>query len=248
MSFKSFILVTLALFSAIPQGFAQDDSRGKTYLVQRILQRYTEAYGGFRDADALSSLSVEGTIEQGGQTFDFLMRKKRPYSFRYRLSSGKNSAITGYNGYTGWTRIETNGEVSIDPLEGQDLSKVRKMARFEGPLFRHLEKRGDKIKYLRRGEFEERSVNVLEVTSNGSRVSHYYIDTHKGHILRIDELDESGEITLQTIYRFHMEVEGYPFAHEVETRMGDKTLSLAKVGRINVNPGLLSFYFEEPKR
>lgn len=246
MTFKSRILVSLTLLLAVSQGFAQEDR--ETYLVQRILQRYTEAYGGFRDADTLSSLSVEGTIEQGGQTFDFLMRKKRPYSFRYRLSSGRNSAITGYNSKSGWTRIETNGEVSIESLKGEDLSKVRAMARFEGPLFRHLEKREDKIKFLKRDEFEERSVNVLEVISSGSRVSHYYIDTHKGHILRIDKIDENGEIAFQTIYRFHLEVEGYPFAHQVETRVGGQILSLAKVGRINVNPGLLSFYFEKPTR
>lgn len=245
MPLKSIISLGILLLSFPLLGLAQD---GESYLLQRILKQYTEAYGGFRDADSLTSLSVEGRIEQGGQTFDFLMRKKRPYSFRYRLSSDHNTAITGYNGRAGWTRIEANGEVTIETLKGEDLYKLRDLARFEGPLFRHLEKRENKIRFLKRDNFEGQAVYILEVIGTRNSRSHYYLDTQKAHILRIDEIDEKGEVAQQTIYRYYREVEGFPFAHEVETRVGDKTLSLARVGEINVNPGLLSFYFEKPKR
>ena len=64
-------------------GYGQSDA----YSLQRILQRYTETYGGFRDAEVLSSISIEGTIEQDGQNYDFLMHQKRPYSMRYRISN-----------------------------------------------------------------------------------------------------------------------------------------------------------------
>lgn len=240
---------TFALFLAMAclplASFAQD---GESFLVQRILQKYTEAYGGLRDADALSSLSVEGTIEQSGQRFDFLMRKKRPYAFRYRLSSGENSAITGYNGSEGWKRVETNGEVTIESLEGKALSDVRDLARFEGPLFRHLEKRENKVTFIRRDMIGDRAVHVLEVSTFGSNRTHYYIDSQRAHILQIDSIEQDGEVGLQTFYRDYQEVDGFPFAREVETRKGGQTLSLARVGEIRVNPGLLSFYFEKPTR
>lgn len=245
MPHNSFISLGILLVCFPVLGLAQD---GDSYLFQRILKQYTEAYGGFRDADAITSLSVEGTIQQGGQTFDFLMRKKRPYSFRYRLSSGHNTAITGYDGRAGWTRVETNGEVSIETLKGEDSINLRALARFEGPLFRHLEKRENKIRFLKRDNFEGDAVYVLEVIGPRNSVSRYYLDTQKAHVLRVDEIDEKGEVAQQTIYRYYRDVEGFPFAHEVETRLGDKTLSLARVGEINVNPGLLSFYFEKPKR
>ena len=67
-------------------------------MLESILQRFTKAYGGFRDVDALSSLSVEGTILQNGQTFDFLMRKKQPHFMRYLLYYDSNSIITVYDG------------------------------------------------------------------------------------------------------------------------------------------------------
>ena len=77
-------LISVCLLYLVPiYGLAQEDA----FTLESVLQRFTKAYGGFRDADALSSLSVEGTILQNGQTFDFLMRKKRPHSMRYRLSN-----------------------------------------------------------------------------------------------------------------------------------------------------------------
>lgn len=238
-------LLAVCFLSLIPAfGYAQSDS----YALQRILQRYTEAYGGFRDADALTSLSVEGTIEQDGQTFDFLMRKKRPYSMRYRLSNASNTMIAGYNRSEAWLRVETNGEVSIRSLDSKEKSALREQARFDSPLFRHLEKSENEIELIERTMIDERSVYVLEVDEFGSDVSRYYLDTVTANIIRVDQLDVEGAVRMQTLYRDYKKVEGFPFAHEIETRIGFETVSLAKVNTIDVNPGLLSFYFQKPKR
>lgn len=224
-------------------GYSQSD----TYALQRILQRYTEAYGGFRDADALSSLSVEGTIEQDGQTFDFLMRKKRPYSLRYRLSLGGNSVIVGYNGTSGWIREETNGQVTIKALNTAVVSDLREQARFDSPLFRHLEKSENDIELVERSTLDDRSVYVIGVRELGE-TTYYYLDAVTAHLMRCDQIDDEGSIRFQTLYREYKDVEGYPFAHEIETRIDGQTTSLAKVNTIEVNPGLLSFYFEQPRR
>ena len=242
MFFRPLILVGLALLLPI-EGFAQGDA----YMLKRVLQRYTEAYGGFRDVEALSSLSVEGEIEQNGQTFDFLMRKKRPYSLRYRLSNEWNRVICGYNGTDGWLRVETNGAVTIETLDPDAAKALRELARFDSPLFRALEKSENEISLVEQVIFDEHSAYVLAVSESGRARCHYYIDAVTAHVLRIDELDDAGEIQFQTLYRDYKEVEGYPFAHEVETRLKGETLTLAKVNVIEVNPGLLSFYFEMPK-
>ena len=106
------IIVFLIYFLPI-HGFSQDDA----FTLESILHRFTEAYGGIRDDDVLSSISVEGTILQNGQTFDFLMRKKRPHSMRYRLSNEYNSVIAGYDGSQGWILTKNNQEVSIDLID-----------------------------------------------------------------------------------------------------------------------------------
>ena len=224
-------------------GLAQTDS----ITLESILNRFTRAYGGSRDADALSSLSVEGTILQNGQTFEFLMRKKRPHSMRYRLSGVSNSVITGYDGSQGWIQTKINGEMSIDLLDYEAKRSMREQARFESPLFHHFEKRDNEIELIERITLGERSVLVLKVIEYSSEVSRYYLDLETAHIVRVDQLDAEGKLIIQTLYRDYREVEGFPFAFEIETRVNGKTRSLAKVNSIDVNPGLLSFYFAKPK-
>lgn len=232
----------LCLFPLL--GYAQSDA----YVLQRILQRYTEAYGGLRDVNALSSLSVEGTIRQDGQTYEFLLRKKRPDSIRYRLTNGPSSVVTGYDGASSWLRVETDNEVSITDLDAEAARALRERARFESPLFRHLEKGENAISLIERTVLGEDRVYVVEVREPGGRTSHYYLESITAHVLRHDALDASGEITFQTLYRDYRQVDGYPFAHEVENRAGGETVSLVQVKTIEVNPGLLSFYFDKPRR
>ena len=124
---------------------------------------------------------------------------------------------------------------------------MRQQARFESPLFRHLEKRRNKIELIERITLDERSILVLEVIEYGSELSRYYLDLETAHIVRVDHLDAEGELSSQTFYREYREVEGFPFAFEIETRVDGEMRSLAKVNSIDVNPGILSFYFAKPK-
>ena len=238
---KLFLVCFLYLFPI--HGFGQEDA----FTLESVLQRFTKAYGGFRDADALSSLSVEGTILQNGQTFDFLMRKKRPHSMRYRLSNESNSIITGYDGSQGWVRTKINGEVSIDLLDQEARRKIRYQSRFDSPLFYHLQKREYQIELIERLTLDGRIVLVLEVIEYDSEASRYYLDLETAHIVRVDHLGADGELSIQTLYRDYREVEGFPFAFEIETRVNGETKSLAKVNSIDVNPGIFSVYFAKPK-
>ena len=237
-------LILVCLLYLLPiHGFAQEDA----FTLESVLQRFTKAYGGFRNVDALSSLSVEGTILQNGQTFDFLMRKKRPQFMRYRLSNESNSIITGYDGSQGWVRTKNNQEVSIDLLDLEARRKIRYQSRFDSPLFYHLQKREFQIELIERISLDERSVLVLEVIEYDSEASRYYLDLETAHIVRVDHLGADGELSIQTLYRDYREVEGFPFAFEIETRVNGETKSLAKVNSIDVNPGIFSVYFAKPK-
>ena len=216
-------------------------------MLESILQRFTKAYGGFRHVGALTSLSVEGTILQNGQTFDFLMRKKRPHFMRYRLSHESNSIITGYDGSQGWIRTKNNQDVSIDLLDDEARRKIRYQSRFDSPLFYHLQKRENQIELIERIILDERSVLVLEVIEYDSDASRYYLDFETAHIVRVDHLDADGEVSIQTLFRDYRLVEGFPFAFEIETRVKGETKSLAKVNSIDVNPGIFGVYFAKPK-
>jgi hypothetical protein len=218
----------------------------ENFVMQRALREYTAAYGGIRDVDALSSLTVEGTQIQEGGSFNFVMRKKSPNSIRYRLDQGYVSVVTASDGRIGWMQIDNAGDVTTRRLNEDEFSVLKDEAIFETPLFRHMEKRYNSIALVGRERVGELSAYVFEVRDIDERITRYYLDTYHPHILRRDRLNEEGKITLQTVYRDYRDVGGYPFAFEIENRVDGKVVSLVKVDTITVNPGLLSFYFDMP--
>ena len=218
-----------------------------SYNVQRILERYTETLGGLRSVAALSSLSIEGSQVQDGTSYQFLMRKKRPNSIRYRLNAGETSIVCGFNGRQGWQRTKVGGEVTIEDLSTDQLSSLSDEADFDSPLIRHLEKSWNQISFMGNEKLGDTNVNVLEVSKFRKPFVRYYLDSRSGLILKRVQIHQDGTLGLETQYRDYREIDGCRFAFEVENRIGGQLLSLVKIETINVNPGLLSLYFQKPK-
>jgi hypothetical protein len=226
--------------------FAASAQEANSGQLQQILRQYTEVYGGLRDATALTSIAVEGVVEQAGQSMRFSMHRKQPNLLRYRLYSGDSSVTSGFDGRIGWIRTETNGNVEIERASGDARSSLAAQGRFESPLFQHERKNEFRYELLPVQRWEGHRLHVVAVTDPQGAVWHYFVDTQTSRVLRRDRLDASGSILSQTLYRDFQDVGGYPFAHEVEERIAGETVSLARVESISVNPGLLSFYFKEP--
>ena len=239
------LLILVCVFLSFSCGaFA---AQGDALRVQRILERYADTLGGRRAVEALSSLSVEGTQIQDGKRCRFLMRKKRPGVIRYRLKSDDCTVVCGYNGRSGWQRIASGDEMTIEDLPEEQLAVLREEASFESPLFRHLEKPWNAITLIGNQSVGEHSVYVLEVAERGQLAARYYLDAGNSLLLKRDRLNPDGAVRLETFYRDYREVDGYRFAFEVENRVGDVQRSLVQVESIEVNPGLLRFYFEKPR-
>ncbi|MGB0743537.1 MAG: hypothetical protein ACPGSB_03325 [Opitutales bacterium] len=214
--------------------------------VQELLQRYTESYGGLRDVNRLDSISMEGIQVQGKQKFSFQIRKKRPSSMRYRLMKGDTSLVSIFNGQRGWLLTNKGSSASVEELSGAKLDILVREARFESPLYRHQEKLDVRVSMVGREQIGDTKAYILRVEEQGAPVSHYFLDPEKPHILRIDQLDDEGRVTFQTLYRDYRDVDGYPFAHVIENRIEGETVSLSRLDSVSVNPGLLSVYFENP--
>ena len=226
-------------------GGAQDS---QSYQLQRILGQYTELFGGMRDTVGLSAVIIEGSIELDGRAMQFVMHRKRPNMLRYRLFLNQSSITSGFDGRIGWIRKEAQGVVKIERASGAVLASLKQQGRFESPLFEHERKDDYRLRLLSQQYWEGRSVQVIEVTDPWNEVWLYFLDARTVHLLRVDRLDASRAVVSQTLYRDYREVEGFPFAHEVEERVRGNTVSVATIKTITVNPGLLSFYFREPKR
>ena len=138
--------------------------------------------------------------------------------------------------------------MSIEELRGSKLEMLKKEARFESPLYRYSEKTENNIRLQGLEMLGDIQSFVLRVEEPNDVVSLYYLNPETSNVLRIDRLNEAGEVVFQTFYRDYKKIGGYPFAHEVENRINGETVSLTRIKSISVNPGLLSFYFEKPVR
>jgi len=241
---RLFFILSCVLMSFLSEAMANSNN---SYLVQRILERYTETLGGPRSVAALSALSIEGYQIQDGTSYQFLMRKKRPNSIRYRLAADETSIVCGFNGRQGWQRTTVGGEVTTEDLSTDQLSALRDEADFDSPLVHHLEKSWNQIFLVGNEQLGDTYVNVLEVRKFHKPFVRYYLNPNSGLILKRVQIHPDGTFGLETQYRDYREVDGYQFAFEVENRIGDQLLSLVRIETIEVNPGLLSFYFEKPE-
>ena len=239
-----FHLTLALLLSTLGSGlFAQSDS----FAMQRALQRYTDAYGGSHDINGLFSVSVEGTQEQRGEVYDFLIRKMHPDLIRYRLTDGETSVVTAYNGITGWLQTDRGGAVATRELTADELSDLKTEALFEAPLFRHLENRDNSVELEGRDNVHRRETLIFKTREVSGRESRYFLDAHKPHILKTERLAVDGTIAMTILCRDYRNVDGYPFAFQVETRVGNKLASLVKIDSIAANPWLPSFFFKMPR-
>ena len=237
------ILSSCFFLSSLLDTFAESSN---ALAVQRILEGYTESLGGPRMVEALSSLSIEGVQTQGGQRYDFLIRKKRPGAIRYRISLGENSIICGRNKGVGWQRTKVGDLVSIADLSVDQSELLAAESQFDSPLFRHLEKPWNSILLLGNEQLGDTHVTVLEVKQFGEPFRRYYLNSRSGLIVKRVQIHSDGSDGLETSYRDYRAVDGYQFAYEIENRIGDQLLSLVEIDSIKVNPGLLNFYFERP--
>jgi hypothetical protein len=247
----SFILVQMRLlfilsYVFISFSFEAIANASDSFVVQRILERYTETLGGPRSAAALSSLSIEGSQVQDGTSYQFSMRKKRPNLIRYSLTAGEASISCGFNGRQGWQHTKVGEAVTIEDLSTDQLSALRGEADFDSPLIRHLEKSWNQISLVGSEQLGDTYANVLEVKKFLKPFVRYYLNPNSGLILKRVQIHPDGTSGLESQYRDYREIDGYQFAFEVENRIGDQLVSLVRIETIEVNPGLLSFYFEKP--
>ena len=238
------IPLLIALLLTIQSACGQSD----VVRLWRILDGFNKLYGGGRDAQTMSAIVVEGKQAQGGQIFDFSLRKKRPNSIRYRMSSGDNVILTGYNGSVGWLQVFGEDGVTLEDMEGDSLAMLQDEADFDGPLLRYIRYQEGTVTLAESVALDGEVANVLNVEASSGRNARYYLSMHSSHILKRELLKDDGSVLLETLYRDYRDVSGFPFAHVVENYADGELLSRTEVEQVRVNPGLLSFYFEKPQQ
>jgi hypothetical protein len=222
-------------------GFAQNPD------IAEVIRKHVEKKGGVYALNRLKSIRMEGTHFQNGEESKFILHKKRPNLIRYSLSNDSLSALFGYDGSNGWMRKQVGAEpaVIID-IDGPALSALLEEARFESPLT-ELNNDGDnQMVLLKQESVKGRMHNVVEWTHDDVLKGRYYIDAETFLVSKRELVDADKAVELVTVYEDYSKVDNFSIAFTVSNEIEGRLLNVQKIENVQINPGVLSIYFEKP--
>jgi outer membrane lipoprotein-sorting protein len=161
----SLLLPIVALFSM--QVLAQS--------VDEIIGKHIEARGGIEKLKALQTMTMQGTMVQGGVDIEM----------KYYYVQGKATKVeftaagqSGYNIVTdkeGWVFNPFAGQSAAEEMPAEQLKDAQAQLDMQGPLVDYKSK-GNTVEYLGKESSQGLEFYKLKVTRASGKVSTYYLD------------------------------------------------------------------------
>lgn len=143
-----------------------------------IIEKYTEARGGYEKIKAVKTIRLTGKYEEGEDKFDTYIEWKRPF-FRVVVIGIPNEFYReAYNGQA-WEYLATDGILKI--TKGAAADAARRGAEFDESIIDYRSK-GHTVEYVGREKLQGRDVFHLKVKLNDGWLKHYYIEA-KSHLI-----------------------------------------------------------------
>lgn len=141
-----------------------------------LVNKNIQAKGGLEKMKAITSVRMTGKFDGGGGfTASVGQENKRPNLVRETLSLQGMTAVTAYDGTTGW-RIQPFGGRKDPQLMGEDAVRdVLLDADFDGPLVDYKEK-GNTVEFLGHDTVDGDDALRLKVTLKNGDIIYYFLD------------------------------------------------------------------------
>ncbi len=160
-------LAGLALFTMPVSAQSVDD----------MVARYIKTVGGMEAIQAVHTLRRAGKFTgDGGFEAAVVQENKRPNKVRREFSLQGMTAITAYDGTTGWKIEPWQGKKDAEALSEDEMKQMVEDADFDEPLVNYRQK-GHKVEFLGMEQVEGTDVFKLKVTLASGDVRYYYLDT-----------------------------------------------------------------------
>jgi len=160
-------LAGLALFTMPVSAQSVDD----------MVARYIKTVGGMEAIQAVHTLRRAGKFTgDGGFEAAVVQENKRPNKVRREFSLQGMTAITAYDGTTGWKIEPWQGKKDAEALSEDEMKQMVEDADFDEPLVNYRQK-GHKVEFLGMAQVEGTDVFKLKVTLASGDVRYYYLDT-----------------------------------------------------------------------
>jgi hypothetical protein len=143
---------------------------------EELVNKNIQAHGGIDKIKAIKSVRITGKLNAGGGfTAATVEENQRPNLVRQTFSLQGMTAISAYDGETGW-RIQPFGGRKDPQLMGEDsLRGLVLDADFDGPLVDYKEK-GNTVEYLGHDVVDGDDALRLKVTLKNGDILYYFLD------------------------------------------------------------------------
>ena len=196
---------------------------GRVYAItaDELIAKNIEARGGLEKMRAIQSLRMTGKMRFGDGAlgdFNFTLLSKRAESLRTEISRQGLTAITAYDGTTGWAVRPFFGRKDPEKLSADDIKQLKIQADIDGPLVDYKTK-GNKVEYLGTEDVDGTEAHKLRVTMKSGDVQYIYLDPD--FFLEIRTLDQitirgTQEVT-ETDIGDYEQVNGVYFPFSIES-------------------------------
>ena len=143
---------------------------------EELVNKNIQAKGGIDKIKAIHSVRIKGKLNGGGGfTAAQMQENQRPNLVRETFSLQGMTAVTAYDGSTGW-QIQPFGGKKDPELMGEDsLKDLLLDADFDGPLVDYKEK-GNTVEFLGHDVVDGDDALRLKVTLKDGDIIYYYLD------------------------------------------------------------------------
>ena len=185
----------------------------------------------------LRSLYAEGRTLIRGEAIEFRMWAERPNRLRVESTSPLRKVVQVYDGrhepVIQHSDAEGGRPLRMSPAERKDFIAN---ADFDGPLMDHAAK-GFTVDYAGSESIAGRRANKLLVMSPRDDVLFLWLDAETAEIVKrsVFRIVREQRVTVDTFFSEFRQVAGTHQPHRIETKIGDNTLYLMVISRMEGN-------------
>ncbi len=143
---------------------------------EELVNKNIQAKGGIDKIKAIKSVRMTGKLNVGGGMVAASMQEnERPNLIRETFTLQGMTAVTAYDGSTGWQIQPFGGHKDPELMGEDDLKDLLLDADFDGPLVDYKEK-GNTVEFLGHDVVDGDDALRLKVTLKDGDIVYYYLD------------------------------------------------------------------------
>jgi len=143
---------------------------------EELVNKNIQAKGGIEKIRAIQSVRITGKLDfRGGFTAATTQENQRPNLVRETVSLQGMTAVTAYDGTSGWQIQPFRGRKDPEFMGEDDLKDLLLHADFDGPLVDYKEK-GNTVEFLGHDVVDGDDALRLKVALKDGDILYYYLD------------------------------------------------------------------------